>query len=229
MIGLITLSLPALIERIERSVAMGAREFQISLPSWGPLTDSELATFFRETCGRFPDCKFLLYNLLRTKRLVTASEFARYAEEYPNLVATKHGTGDILLIGDLIQKAPQLRHFFTEPGFAYGSLLGDPGLLISIASTNPARALEYFEAGVARDVGKLMALQHELLRVRTELMAAAGTAHIDGAYDKIFARILDPKFPLALMPPYEGVSEATFEAYRTALQQKLPQWLPGQN
>src|SRR6478672_1866179 len=69
MVGVISLSLPTIIERIERALQMGIRHFQISLPSWGALSDSELKIFFNETCGRFPDCSFLHYNLLRTKRL----------------------------------------------------------------------------------------------------------------------------------------------------------------
>ena len=63
MVGVISLSLPTIIERIERARQMGIRHFQISLPSWGALSDSELKTFFKETCGRFPDCSFLHYNL----------------------------------------------------------------------------------------------------------------------------------------------------------------------
>src|SRR5687768_705892 len=42
MIGLISLSLPTVIERIERAREMGARRFQLSLPSWGTLRDVEM-------------------------------------------------------------------------------------------------------------------------------------------------------------------------------------------
>ena len=45
MVGLISLSLPTIIERIERAWEMGACRFQISLPSWGTLRDSELEVF----------------------------------------------------------------------------------------------------------------------------------------------------------------------------------------
>eukprot|EP01031_Cornospumella_fuschlensis_P011657 gene11657-14242_t len=77
MVGLISLSLPTVIERIERAAAMGARRFQVSLPSWGMLRDEEMSTFFRETCGRFPECEFLHYNLMRTQRLITPVEYGR--------------------------------------------------------------------------------------------------------------------------------------------------------
>src|SRR5689334_10284993 len=42
MVGLISLSLPTVIERIERAQEMGARRFQLSLPSWGALRDGEM-------------------------------------------------------------------------------------------------------------------------------------------------------------------------------------------
>ena len=71
MVGLISLSLPVIIERIERCRALGYRLFQLSLPSWGALNDEEVDRFFAETCGRFPDCQFHHYNLMRTKRLLT--------------------------------------------------------------------------------------------------------------------------------------------------------------
>src|SRR5581483_6479576 len=56
MLGVVSLSLPTILGRIERGRALGFREFQISLPSWGALNDRDLDAFFAETCGRFPDC-----------------------------------------------------------------------------------------------------------------------------------------------------------------------------
>ena len=92
MVGVISLSLATIQERIELCRGMGIRRFQISLPSWGALTDAEVGTFFREVCGRFRDCQFLHYNLLRTKRLVTPEQYALLAAEHKNLVATKNST-----------------------------------------------------------------------------------------------------------------------------------------
>ena len=43
----------------------------VSLPSWGPLNDDEVMTFFTDVCGTFPDAQFLHYNLPRTKRVLT--------------------------------------------------------------------------------------------------------------------------------------------------------------
>lgn len=227
MVGAISLSLGTIIERIEMARELGVRRFQISLPGWGALTESEMFQFFRETCGRFVDCQFLHYNLLRTKRLVTAAEYASLAEEHPNLVATKNSTDSMERIHGLLTQAPQLRHFLTETGFIYGSLLGECGLLISLASTNWKAGKAFFEAGGRRDSETLVACQRELEAILHMLLKEAGPGeHIDGTYDKMLWRLHDRRFPLRLLPPYYGADEAGFTRFEAALREKLPRWSP---
>jgi dihydrodipicolinate synthase/N-acetylneuraminate lyase len=226
MVGVISLSLATILERIERGAALGVGLFQLSLPSWGTLADGEVATFFRETCGRFSELRFLHYNLPRAGRLLAGPHYAELAAAHPNLVATKYGGGDLGLIAGLLREAPQLRHFFTELGFAAGCPLGAPGLLVSFASSSLRRARAYFEAGVRRDLPALAAMQRELVEVRAALAAAVGSGpHMDGAFDKLFSRLRVPDFPLRLLPPYEAAGEAAFERYRAALATRFPAWL----
>lgn len=227
MVGVISISLPTVIERIGRARDMGARRFQISFPSWGTLQDAEVRTFFRETCGRFPDCEFLHYNLMRTGRILTGAEYGRIAEEHPNLVATKNSTADDARLQSLMTEAPTLQHFITELGFAKAARLGECGFLISFASSNLARAREYFHAGQNQDCTKLDAMVAELNAIIPELKdTMTGGAHMDGAFDKMFCRLHDPAFPLSLVPPYASVSEEAFQRYAAALRERHPRWLP---
>lgn len=225
MVGLISLSLPVIIERIERAKEWGARRFQISLPSWGALNDTELEVFFRETCGRFPDCDFLHYNLQRSHRLVTPPEYARLAEQYPNLVATKNSTTDETRIRALLTEAPELQHFNTEQGFAFASSVGECGFLISLASMNLELGQAYFRAGRDRDLPTLEAMRAEMNALRTEMKQIVGNeAHMDGAFDKLFCRANDPAFPLRLLPPYSSVSESSFAAFMQMVKTQYPNW-----
>lgn len=227
MIGVISLSLPTIIERLAMARDLGVRHFQISLPSWGPLSDRELTRFFQETCGRFPDCSFLHYNLLRTKRLVTPQEYGRLAQEHPNLVATKNSTDSMDRIYGLLTEAPQLRHFLTETGFVYGSLFGECGLLISLAATNWKSAKLFFDAGRRRDVAALVEQHGELSEMLQALLAAGGgRAHMDGAFDKMLWRLHDERFPLRLLPPYEGATDEGFAQFRATLRERYPRWTP---
>lgn len=226
MVGIIHLSLPTMIDRIGRARDMGFRHFQISLPSWGALTDSEMHRFFREVCGRFRDCGFLHYNLVRTKRLVTPGEYARLAKEHPNLVATKNSTVEMDRILGLITKTPQLTHFLTETGYAYGCQLGKCGLLISMAATKFSSGKAYYEAGQKRDLKKLLSMQQELTNVTNEMIALGiKEAHIDGAFDKLFCKIHNPSFPLRMLPPYNGISDATFRKVVAMMKRKHPRWI----
>jgi dihydrodipicolinate synthase/N-acetylneuraminate lyase len=225
MVGVIHLSLGTILERIERCRGAGIRQFQVSLPSWGALNEREVFEFFRQVCGRFSDCQFLHYNLPRTKRLVTPAEYARLSAEHPNLVATKYSNDSFHITAQLLELAPDLQHFLNETSYLYGSLLGECGLLASFV-TNWSRLKKLFDAGRRRDLGTMMELQREI-HVFNELFAfLEGSVHIDGAFDKMFARINDPEFPLRLLPPYAYVSDEQFRQFAAALRERLPQWLP---
>ena len=215
MVGVVSLSLGTMIERIERSRAMGFREFQISLPSWGALNDRELATFFAETCGRFPDCFFLHYNLGRTKRILTGADYRRIGPAHPNLVAVKKGGSDEpAVIKDLLSVQPGIKMFFTENSYIEARKHALCGLLISVATVNYARAKEL----VAGDDAFRAACLPELKAMVDKLIELSqGKFHIDGAYDKLLAKVSQPAFPQRLLPPYESSTEADYRAFLAAL------------
>jgi len=227
MVGVISLSLSTIVERIGRCREMGIRLFQISLPAWGALSERELFEFFRQTCGRFPDCRFLHYNLMRTKRLVTPSEYARLVQEHKNLVATKNSTDSLDRIEGLLSHAPDLCHFFDEMAYASASQMGECGLLASLSTTNWKAARAYFEAGRRHDAATLLPMLRELTALARDLTeVVGGDAHIDGAFDKMLWRLHDDRFPLRVLPPYSGVSEACFQRYGRVLEEKYPRWCP---
>jgi dihydrodipicolinate synthase/N-acetylneuraminate lyase len=226
MVGLVSMSLATMIERAEFCLANGISTFQLSLPNWAATSDAEMQRVFAELCGRFPEAKFVHYNLMRSGRLVRPREYAELAARHPNLVGTKYGGGDPFMISGLMRHAPMLRHFLTEQGYYLGAPLGECALLASISSSNPQRAHEYFAAGASGDAVRFATLYRELCGVLHALLDAAGTGLIDGAYDKAIHRLSEPDFPLRLLPPYETTSEATFERYRDVLAAEFPQWLP---
>jgi hypothetical protein len=193
---------------------MGFRLFQLSLPSWGPLNDRELDTFFAETCGRFPDCDFHHYNLLRTKRLLTSVDYARLTAAHPNLVAVKAGTSDPAIIADLLKVSPRLRFYFTELGYVIARRTHAVGLLISLASTNYVRAKEFVAGDAAQREAALPDFEAMIALVRE--LASRGY-HMDGAFDKMLFRMSDPQFPLRLLPPYASASESDWAYFRDSL------------
>jgi dihydrodipicolinate synthase/N-acetylneuraminate lyase len=218
MLGLISLSLSTIVERISWGRTLGFREFQLSLPAWGALNDRELDTFFAETCGRFPDCHFHHYNLARSGRVLAAADYRRLIAAHPNLVAVKASVSDPVVIKEFMALTPRLQFFFTERGYVEARKLGPCGLLISLASVSPRQAKAFVAGDDAfrqRAFEGIQAMGKKLKEV------CAGRYHIDGAFDKMLYRISDPTFPQRLLPPYEGATEADFEAFRAAIP---PDW-----
>ena len=225
MVGVIDLSLGTILERIQQARERGVRLFQISLPSWGAVSTDELYRFFDAVCGGFPDCRFLHYNLPRTKRLVTGREYGELARRHANLVATKNCGDSLSHIQSLIEDAPELTHFLSENGYVYGSLWGECGILVSFIMNWP-RLRELYEAGRRRDVDRLVAIQREIRVVIQTLFETVPDNRIDGSYDKLFEKMYHPEFPLRLLPPYLGSSDEEFHTFVNLLRRRLPEWIP---
>ncbi len=220
MIGVISLSLGTIVERIQSAHALGFRDFQISFPSWGALTDTEVDRFFDATCGAFPDCRFLHYNLPRTKKLLNGDDYARIAARHPNLVAIKMGGLDTTPLAAILEKAPELQCFFVEFGYAAMRDQYECGYIAAMAGGKPAWAREFHAARGDR----LAAMLAEAIAARDVLVkhVQASGAHMDGAYDKMNLKLLAPNFPLRLLPPYSAPEDAAFAQFEAELP---PTWL----
>jgi len=225
MVGLVSLSFGTMLKRLEKAYSYGIRDFQFSLPSWGVLTDSELFSFVHKLCDPYPDCRFLNYNLMRTKRVLGIAEFEKLAEEIPNFVGVKYSNPDITTTVAIAGSSCPLQFFLTEIAFGYASMVGEFGYLISLGTSNIRRAWEYYNAAVNQDKDKLLLLQQEFCQLSKGLMKSLGGNRIDGAYDKVFSKLIDKEFPLRLLPPYEYASEENFNQYRSFLEKECPQWL----
>jgi len=225
MVGVINLSLATMQDRIERARRLGVRHFQISLPSWAALSEVELFEFFRQVCGKFTDCKFIHYNLPRTKRLVTGHEYGRLAEAHPNLVASKNCGDSMSHIQSLLEHSPQIQHFLSETGYAYGSTFGECGILASFIMNWP-KLNALLQAGIEHDVAALAKIQREINIVIQTLFEAVPDNRIDGAYDKLFEKMYDTKYPLRLLPPYVGPSDEEYLTFVRSLTERLPEWVP---
>lgn len=226
--GVIALSVPQFLERLRMAHDTGFRIFQISLPSWGALTDREVLTFFQDVCGAFPDSQFLHYNLPRTKRVLGPMEYRRLIDAVPNLVATKNTGMNPRATTALLRHAGELQHFFAEDGFAVGCLTGECSLLSSPGKLFPAITHQFFEYGRARQFDKLFPMMRDFLQCIDEILIepAAGLSLMDGAYDKALDRLAGLDFPLRLLPPYEAMPDAVFARCSQVLQDRWKHWLP---
>ncbi len=66
----------------------------------------------------------------------------------------------------------------------------------------------------------------ELNAIRESIIAMVTQTggHMDGAFDKVYTRLLDPEFPVGLLSPYEGAGESVCEEFSQWLTSNLPEW-----
>lgn len=211
MIGLISLSLPQIQERIRFCRDRGIHDFQLAFPSWGTLVEAEWKAFFAETCGLFPDCRFLHYNNKRSGIRLEPTDYGVLAEEHTNLVAVKHTQDTPERMQQFVQSAPALTFFPSELLYSEVRDTCEVGLLPSLSLVYPERLRQLFHArGDA-----LREAARDLPALRAAVIGHVGRsgAHMDSAYDKALYKVNDPEFPLRLLPPYLGCSEADFRGF----------------
>lgn len=226
MVGVIGLSTANIVERVAFAHKVGFRTFQISMPSWGALNDTEVLTFFKDVCGAFPDSRFLHYNLPRTKRVLNGSDYKRLVEAVPNLAATKNTGGGLERAADLMRNAPELQHFFGEENFPHGCLYGECSLLASFAAMVPRKTKELFEAGRCRQLEALFMLQKGFHDLVTDVFGPVlAENRIDGAYDKMIVRLGGLEtMPIRLLSPYQGFTEEQYSACKRVFQKMYSDW-----
>ena len=224
MVGVIGLSTATVVERVRIAYDLGFRAFQLSLPRWDVLRDPEVATFFREVCGTFPDSSFMHYNTGRVGRILGADDYRRFIDDVPNLVATKTMTADINVVARLVAEVPELQHFLTEPMLGHGAIHGECSLLGTFGLLAPQRSWAMFHAARAGRFAEAVAIGQWFRKLSDEVFAPAmADQRIDGTYDKAIVRLGPvPDFPLRMLSPYRWLSEAEVEECRAILVERFP-------
>ena len=226
MVGIIGMSTGQVVERIAFAHDRGFRTFQVALPPWGKLDDEEYMIFFSDVCGSFPDCRFIHYNLPRARRLLRGEDYRRLVDAIPNIAGTKNCRTDIGDVADIATSAPELQHFYGEPGFAIGCLYGECSLLSSYGALFPGKTREYFQYGVDKNWDKLFPMMVEYQEVMTAFdeptLAREG---IDGCYDKMIARGSGIDMPLRLLSPYKCFDLEVYETVMKSMRERFPDWL----
>lgn len=218
-----------IIKRIKIAIKYGIMDFLMAMPSWGALNDEEMRRFFVDVCGSFPGCRFLNYNLPRAKRVISPEEFENLAREIPNRVGAKFCSKDLFVVRDMSTNKSGLTFFVNEIALIHGNWLGECGLLSSVGNINIRKTLEFFNATINGDTNTALKLGKELAGVHRGLSICCSKGRMDGAYDKLYAKLINPEFPLRLLPPYTGFTDGEFESFRLYIKNNYPDWLEPQS
>lgn len=213
MVGLVDMSIARMKEKLEIAYSFGIREFQFSLPCWAQLNNTEIFNFFDALLPKYPNCKFLNYNLSKTKRLLEPEELFELAALHPNFVAVKQTRGEESDLAAIASSGTPLQFFVTERNFLNLSKMTECGLLMSISNTDLNMATKLFNACINKDFASADKFMNTFWDIRTEMINSITFPAIDGVYDKLYTKFNVPEFPLRLLPPYQYASDQTFEKF----------------
>jgi dihydrodipicolinate synthase/N-acetylneuraminate lyase len=226
MVGIITMSMTEMMERVRLAADLGARYFQISFPNWGAVTDEEADIFLKTVCGAFPDYSFMHYNnSLRSKKRLAPKDYARLAKEIPNLVAVKFIAPSFNEIHEFAEMDLPIRIFFLEYAYGYGSLVYHGfSYLASALNCSYKTMCAYFEAGKNQDLETILRIHNDMPICYDVLYRNLPSGKIDSAYDKVFLQFSIPEFPPRILPPYQGCTQAQVDGFKADLRKALPHW-----
>ena len=223
--GVISLSQAEMINRLNIAYELGIRDFQISFPSWGALTDEEVLVFFHDVCDCFPDCHFMHYNNGgRSKKLLKANDYIKLADEIPNLPAVKFMNDSLEDIINVVRADTPIQFVLSEYGYGLGCLYGECSMLFSSIATHLPTAWKLYEAGINKDINTITELEKEVTLSQEILFKTCGTPVINAAYDKLYVKSFIPEFPMRLYPPYQTFSDEQVTNYMNEMKVRLPQW-----
>ncbi len=210
-VGCFGLSSEAVKLRCQTVANLGLEGVQITLPFWKELNDAEIARYFTDVCGSFPNLSFLLYNNPRNKRRLKGAEMERMHQLAPNLEAAKTGSGAWLDFYELITEAPSIHNFVTEAAFAFCHPLGAAGLIPSANYALPALSRGYYDAVVRSDASTASRLHADVMRFfHLTAVPLVQKGYIDGAIDKAYARLGGMDMPLNMKSPHTKLSDADY-------------------
>ena len=226
MVGVISMSMTEIMERIRMAGELGVRYFQISFPNWGAVSGEEALIFFKTVCGAFPDYQFMHYNnALRSRKRLAPKDYKRLVEEIPNLVAVKFPGPSFNEIHEFANMDLPLRVYLLEYAYGYGSMVyPEFGFLASITNSSYAIMRKYYQAGVEKDWDTILKIHNDFPAAYDALFSNCPGDKIDSAYDKLYLQFTIPEFPSRILPPYVGCTDAQVEGFKAAMRENLPHW-----
>ena len=162
---------------------------QVNIPYWMELTDRELIQFFKDLHTSCPEMPIVHYNVSRSKRFLTGTDYLRILEVAPNLVGVKYtfAGNNFSDLQEAIRLTPKLSYFVAEPLLASAMQLGARGSCSSLIATNPKFMLDFYSKAKSGNWTEAFQMQRRVSQFFTELddlCDSLGEGGIDPVADK---------------------------------------------
>lgn len=213
------------IERARIAREYGIGRIQVALPSWVPLSDSEILRFFSALQESLPEMELIHYNIARAGRFLTGDDYRAILDVAPNLIGSKHTGGDIASLIEIVQVTPELDHFVVDSQIVPGALFGARGFYSFLANLAPHVALDLWSRCQAGDWARAAWLRERIDVLFRQWRPLRAEITGSPALGKIATRAgIMPTMPLAVRPPYQSGEEPHVEALRQLIAGDFPEF-----
>lgn len=159
-IGVSHMSAQISLERLRRCVPLAPAAFQVILPDWFPVSNTEAVSFLDRMAEAAEGIGIVLYNPPHAKRVLHPSEIGRLAQQIPALVGVKVADGDEAWYAAMREHCESLSIFVPGHHLATGVWQGAHGAYSNVACLHPGAAQRWTEL-IVGDVSAAAASSEE--------------------------------------------------------------------
>ena len=226
-VGVTAMCTREVVRRTRWAAQHGADGVQVALPSWLPLDDDEVVTFFGDVAEVAGSSYIVHYDTMRAKRTISPQLLLRVRGAAANLVGAKY-SGGLEFIPQVLEAAPGYVLFTGETELYEALRLGARGTYSSIVLTNPKLMLDFYQACVTGDDTVAQAIAARIERFSSEVIEPiyAGVTEgglWDSAIDRLQA-VLNPNMRCGLRcrRPYRSATQADLYAVKGWIERNDP-------
>ena len=214
--------------RAAYAAEMGADAIQLAVPFWMEVDDREIVKFYQDVVSVCPDIAMTIYDILRSKKHLTADMHRAISEETGTYMAVKSGSGTVGCNPEGCARLSEFVNVWVGEGFwAELGPAGAIGAASALVYMNPRVILDMFGLLQQKNWDELAKWHQSIDRLHTEGLAPfTARGFTDTAYDHLLGRVAGF---LKLHPrsrgPYLSATEEDVEELHTWMERNVPELL----
>lgn len=225
-IGVSHMSAQISLERLQRTVPLAPAAFQVILPDWFPVNNTEAVDFLARIAETAGGIGLVLYNPPHAKRVLSPAEVGALTKEVPALVGLKTAGGDEAWYASMRREIGHLSVFVPGHHLASGFSRGACGAYSNVACLHPGAAQHWWEqmqtdlSGALEVEGRL-----RLFMERHIVPFIMEGKYCNGACDRLLALIGGwAAIGSRMRWPYQSIPETEAERLRPIAKEMVPEF-----
>jgi len=215
-----------MIERIRRTKGLGPAAFQVILPDWVRVTETETADFLTRVAEEASPIPLVLYNPPHAKQVLQPEQYVRLSECVPSLIGIKVLDGDDSWYQRMKPASDRLAVFVPGHHLATGVSKGVArGAYSNVACLNPWAA-QYWWQLMQTDIEEALAIEERIQRFFSRyIVPFAEQGFSNPALDKLLASVGNwSDIGTRLRWPYRWIPQTEVSRLRKGAEEFLPDW-----